>query len=196
VPRFDNMMSSSLAKRPNVDLGGGITPDDVAPRKKRVGFFLEEGEANAELEEEEDALVTERGEGGADSNAMLLFEVDAVAPSAMDMPNTSCITVLESAHGQRRRVERSIETRDLQAAVKYGVKQRGFRCPRTGGARWKYTHADIVYITDESSRHEVCISTPIPNPGKSFVLCHSCWGWWFAPPPPPPIAMCPIFYFV
>jgi len=39
--------------------------------------------------------------------------------------------------------------------VKYGTKERGFPHPRTGAIRWKYTFADVVYITDETSTQEI-----------------------------------------
>ena len=38
--------------------------------------------------------------------------------------------------------------RDLQAAVKYGAKERT-------GRGWKYTFADVVYITDITSTVEI-----------------------------------------
>ena len=68
---------------------------------------------------------------------------------------TSEVPLQSSTHGQERRTQRNISKRDLQAAVKYGTKERGFPHPRTGELRWKYTFADVVYITDESSTIEV-----------------------------------------
>ena len=69
--------------------------------------------------------------------------------------NTSEIAFESSAHGLQRRTQRNISVRDLQAAVKYGVKERGYPHPRTGEARWRYTYMDVVYITDSSSTVEI-----------------------------------------
>ncbi|CAM9383238.1 unnamed protein product, partial [Chrysoparadoxa australica] len=57
--------------------------------------------------------------------------------------------LLSSVHGRDRRAQRKIGRRDLQAAVKYGVKKPS----RWGG--WMYTFANIVYITDKTSRREI-----------------------------------------
>ena len=66
---------------------------------------------------------------------------------------TSAVTVLSSVHGRQRRQERDISKKDLQAAIRYGKKepttsQRGDPC-------WKYTFADIVYLTDYTSTKEI-----------------------------------------
>ena len=66
-----------------------------------------------------------------------------------EMPFTS------SLHGRQRRSQRDITKRDLQAAVKYGVKEAGHLDRKTGLQRWKYTFQDIVYITDKFSTTEV-----------------------------------------
>jgi hypothetical protein len=68
---------------------------------------------------------------------------------------TSAVTLISSEHGRDRRLLRSITKRDLQAAVKYGVKEKGWPCPQTQAPRWKYTHGHVVYITDETSKREV-----------------------------------------
>lgn len=68
-----------------------------------------------------------------------------------------------------RRAQRAIEKRDLQAALKYGIKMRGFPCPRTGEGRWKYTFADVVFITNETGREEIT-SWPVPGPGLDVEL--------------------------
>eukprot|EP01038_Epipyxis_sp_PR26KG_P011609 gene11609-15547_t len=71
------------------------------------------------------------------------------------MLKTEAIPFNSSTHGRERRTQRDISKKDLQAAVKYGTKERGFPNPRTGEVRWKYTFADIVYITDATSTSEV-----------------------------------------
>lgn len=71
------------------------------------------------------------------------------------IPATSDIPFFSSLHGKKRRAERAIDRRDLQAAVKHGKKQPAKRDPRTGAKRWKYSHADIVYITDATSTKEI-----------------------------------------
>ena len=67
---------------------------------------------------------------------------------------TSAITVLSSAHGRKRRAERQIGKRDLKAAVKHGTREPG-RPTSSGEPTWKYTFADVVYITDSTSRKEI-----------------------------------------
>lgn len=52
-------------------------------------------------------------------------------------------------------MERDISKRSLQAAIRHGKKEPAFPCRRTGAPRWKYTYADIVYITDEYSLYEI-----------------------------------------
>lgn len=65
------------------------------------------------------------------------------------------IPFFSSTHGKERRTQRNIAKRDLQAAVKYGTRERGSPCQKTGQGRWKYTYADIVYVTDEWSQREI-----------------------------------------
>lgn len=69
--------------------------------------------------------------------------------------HTSEVAFEPSLHGTQRRAQRDIAKRDLQAAVKYGIKERAGCNPQTKEPRWKYTFADIVYITDETSTVEV-----------------------------------------
>lgn len=68
---------------------------------------------------------------------------------------TNDITLLSTAHGKARRALRGIKKHELKAAVKYGEKERGYPCRKTGLPRWKYTFADVVYITDHTSKEEV-----------------------------------------
>lgn len=62
---------------------------------------------------------------------------------------TELFTVISSVHGRKRRLERNITKSDLQNAVKYGIKE-----PSCQG-RWKYTYADVVYVTDPTSKIEI-----------------------------------------
>lgn len=50
--------------------------------------------------------------------------------------------------------ERNIERQELQAAIKHGRKDIA-NPGRDGSKRWRYEHMGVVYITDETSRHEV-----------------------------------------
>lgn len=89
---------------------------------------------------------------------MLSFEIKMkvtgqIECNEADIVNTSAATILSSDHGRMRRAQRMIDKRDLQAAVKYGVKERSYNT--YGVPRWKYTFADIVYITDDTSRREI-----------------------------------------
>eukprot|EP00798_Chlamydomonas_sp_ICE-L_P022993 gene22993-30181_t len=90
-----------------------------------------------------------------------------------DLLATSRISIVSHTHGRERRAERGIEKRELQEAVKYGHKERA-NPGREGSTRWRYTHKGVVYITDESSRHEVTSwrmddAEDIPHPGLAFA---------------------------
>ena len=65
---------------------------------------------------------------------------------------TNEIPFVSSLHGRERRTQRNISARDLKSAIKYGQKEVQYR---NGVKRWKYTFADVVYITDETSTIEV-----------------------------------------
>ena len=65
------------------------------------------------------------------------------------------LTLLSSTHGRERRALRRISKYDLKAAVKHGTKEHGYPRRSTGEPTWKYTYADVVYITDDSSRNEI-----------------------------------------
>ena len=80
-----------------------------------------------------------------------------------DVRRTSSISILSSTHGRMRRAQRAIEKRDLQAALKHGIKEPGFPCPRTGARRWRHTFAGVVFITDELNRE--ITSWPVPGSG-------------------------------
>lgn len=67
---------------------------------------------------------------------------------------TENITLISHAHGRQRRVERRIQRKELQAAIKYGIKEAA-NPGRDGSIRLRYTYNGVVYITDETSRHEV-----------------------------------------
>ena len=77
-----------------------------------------------------------------------------VTRSATSTVRTADVTVLSGSHGRVRRAERSIEKSELQAAVKYGRKDRA-NPGRHGDNRWRYEHNGVIYITDETSRHEI-----------------------------------------
>lgn len=56
--------------------------------------------------------------------------------------------------GRQRRLERGIQKKELQEAVKYGRRERA-TSGRKGDERRKFTHKSIVYITDQSMKHEI-----------------------------------------
>ena len=67
---------------------------------------------------------------------------------------TEDVSLISHTHGRARRSERSVMRRELQAAIKHGMKERAN--PGCNGApRWRYTYEGVVYITDETSRHEI-----------------------------------------
>ena len=90
------------------------------------------------------------------------------------MQNTSiqfsAHTLLSSLHGRNRHSTRNIGKRDLQAALKYGLKERGHPNPQTGEPRWKYTYRNIVYITEghRSQKEVTSYVEPIKIP-EAFV---------------------------
>ena len=67
---------------------------------------------------------------------------------------TDSISLISHTHGRERRAERKILRRELQAAIKYGNKERA-NPGRNGEPRWRYTYDGVVYITDDTSRHEI-----------------------------------------
>jgi hypothetical protein len=73
----------------------------------------------------------------------------------MSSLRTSCVDFISSVHGEQRRLERMIEKRDLQAAVKYGAREEAFPHPKTGERRLKFTYNGVVYITDLTATREV-----------------------------------------
>ncbi len=85
---------------------------------------------------------------------------------------TSNIPFLSSVHGRERRYQRDISKRDLQSAVQNGKKEEASANPTTGEKRFKYTYADIVYITDESSTREIT-SWALPVPFQALEISKS-----------------------
>ena len=71
-----------------------------------------------------------------------------------DELRTSDVTLVSHAHGRERRAERGIQRRELQAAIKHGEKVAA-NPGRRGEKRWRFTHQGVVYITDETMRHEI-----------------------------------------
>jgi len=67
---------------------------------------------------------------------------------------TSDVSIISHLHGRARRAQRGIDKRELQAAVKNGRKEAA-NPGRLGDRRWRYTYQGVIYITDESSRHEI-----------------------------------------
>ena len=67
-------------------------------------------------------------------NETALRRVLGQAPA--DELRTSDVTLVSHAHGRERRAERGIQRRELQAAIKHGVKEKGNpgRTAHRGGA--------------------------------------------------------------
>ena len=75
-----------------------------------------------------------------------------------DTLHTSAVDLISSIHGHQRRAERAIEKKDLQSAVLHGHSTRERQERLKNGItqiRYKYTFADIVYITDVTSTREI-----------------------------------------
>ena len=67
---------------------------------------------------------------------------------------TQLIPLESSLHGKERRQLRSISKRDLQQAIKYGIKTPGYPS-RSGDQRWVFEFADIIYVTDSTCTKEI-----------------------------------------
>ncbi|KAL9181137.1 hypothetical protein ACHAXT_009942 [Thalassiosira profunda] len=78
----------------------------------------------------------------------------SVHPSSEHSRATADFTILSSNHGRARRQLRRISKHDLRAAIKHGVKTPAHP-GRVGERRWKFVHNGLVYITDETCRHEI-----------------------------------------
>ena len=67
---------------------------------------------------------------------------------------TSDVDLVSHTHGRERRDQRNISRRELQEAVKHGHRERA-NPSRHGEMRWRFTYKGIVYVTDETERHEI-----------------------------------------
>ena len=67
---------------------------------------------------------------------------------------TSEIPFHSTTHGALRRTQRNISKRDLQSAVKYGLREQG-RYHTTWGDTWKISWMNIVYITNDAMDTEI-----------------------------------------
>ena len=79
---------------------------------------------------------------------------------------TSSIQLISSLHGRQRRLERDISIKDLQTAVKYGVKVAQFGYKN----RFKITYNNIVYITDETCTKEVTSYAATQLPLEHYII--------------------------
>jgi hypothetical protein len=73
---------------------------------------------------------------------------------------TSQIPFQPSTHGQLRRFQRDIGIRDLQKAIKYGSRSRGYPDQRTGNPRSVYNYQGICYVVDDVTGREVTSFSP------------------------------------
>jgi hypothetical protein len=86
---------------------------------------------------------------------------------------TETVSLVSHTHGRERRSQRNIERQELQAAIKHGNRERS-NPGRDGSTRWRYTYNGVVYITDETSRHEITswrIDDNIALPPAEVDLC-------------------------
>ena len=78
---------------------------------------------------------------------MKTFPALSLAEKTNAVPRTEDITLISHDHGRDRRIERTIDKKELQAAIKYGIKTSA-NPGRDGSQRWRYTYNNVVYITD------------------------------------------------
>jgi hypothetical protein len=85
---------------------------------------------------------------------------------------TENITIISHDHGRERRLERQIEKKELQSAIKYGIKDKA-NSGSDGSQRWRYTYKGVVYVTDSTSKHEITswrLNDSLPAPGAADPL--------------------------
>ena len=75
--------------------------------------------------------------------------------SNFDTVPTSAIDFVESEHGRLRRRQRGIDKKDLQRAMKYGMRKIQGRRTQEGHSISKYTYNDIVYVVDDITHQEI-----------------------------------------
>ena len=79
----------------------------------------------------------------------------ADAASEQSIQPTSAATLLSTVHGRDRR-----HLRSLQAAMKYGVKEKEWPDPRTGMPRWKY---EIFMFSAARTRSLLNLTSALPS---------------------------------
>ena len=82
----------------------------------------------------------------------------------MDDLRTSSIELISSLHSRQRKLERDIGKRDLQAAIKYGVK---LVQPK---GNVKITYNNIVFITDSTYTREVTCFSNVQLPIEKHTI--------------------------
>ena len=81
-------------------------------------------------------------------------EIDTDTDSDVSDTPTDAVSVVSHPHGRERRAQRGVSLSELRAAVKHGRKTPA-RNGRRGQKRWRFEYGGVVYITDETCRHEV-----------------------------------------
>eukprot|EP00752_Nemacystus_decipiens_P008919 g7962.t1 len=136
---------------------GNVAQREALKKERQARFQFRQAEAEARL-----ASLRQKADKKSQNGVMALVHRSA---SVQSIPRTSEILFFSSLHGREKRLERGIEKRDLQAAVKYGTRRRGHPNPRTGEPRWMYTLGNLVYITDDTSTKEItsyCLPIRMP----------------------------------
>ena len=133
-----NSVQDSSRKKPR-------TLSSEPKQKKEVRFSIEHLET---IHEVESFYESSSGNVTTDDNqaASILVPTSQL---------TEEIKLLSTEHGRARRHLREIPKHSLQACVKYGIKTKGNPDPKTKLPRWKYTHGNVVYITDHTSEKEI-----------------------------------------
>ncbi|CAJ1947687.1 unnamed protein product [Cylindrotheca closterium] len=86
-------------------------------------------------------------------NSMPALDNSSSLQSDTSIP-TENISLVSHTHGRQRRSERKITRKELKKAIKHGQKEAA-NPGRDGSTRWRYTYNGVVFVTDETSRHEV-----------------------------------------
>jgi hypothetical protein len=81
-------------------------------------------------------------------------ELDTDTDSEVSNTDTDAVSIVSHPHGRERRKQRGVSRSELQAAVKHGRKTPG-KTGRKGQKRWRFEHAGVVFITDETCRRNL-----------------------------------------
>jgi hypothetical protein len=164
-----NMSAASHIKK--VELANGfVAGDDIESLIKHQDWLLKGdkgrviGPATSDSPDNAQRVLVEFANSGKRINvvaALHIKKTDASEGSIFNIEERlrrisleQQTSLISHTHGRQRRAERGIEKEDLKNAIKLGRKERA-NPGRDGKPRWRYSHKGVVFITDETSKHEI-----------------------------------------